>query len=132
MDYSFTDKVMIKELKSVIKMMEKSPNKKETPGEVAMDISSFYRVLEYYLCYQDYNAFIEKRMAKRNKKGSRTARENIEDLCDKDTFVEFGSMIVAAQRGRKSEKELIEQTPADGLITGIASVNGKWFDKENR
>jgi len=69
-------------------------------------------------------------IAKRHKKGGRTARENIEDLCDKDTFVEFGSMIVAAQRGRKSEKELIEQTPADGLITGIASINGKWFDKE--
>lgn len=69
-------------------------------------------------------------VAKRHKKGGRTARENIDDLCDKDSFVEFGSMIVAAQRGRKSEKELIEQTPADGLITGIASVNGKWFDKE--
>jgi acetyl-CoA carboxylase carboxyltransferase component len=69
-------------------------------------------------------------IAKRHKKGSRTARENIEDLCDKDTFVEFGSMIVAAQRGRKSEKELIAQTPADGLITGIAAVNGKWFGKE--
>ena len=69
MDYSFTDKVMIKELKSAIKMMEKSPDKNETPDEVAMDIASFYRVLEYYLCYQDYNVFIEKRLAKRNKKG---------------------------------------------------------------
>ena len=69
MKYNSLEKVMIKELKSVIKMMEKSPDKNETPDEVAMDISSFYRVLEYYLCYQDYNAFIEKRMAKRNKKG---------------------------------------------------------------
>ncbi len=70
-------------------------------------------------------------VAKRHKKGERTARENIEDLCDKDSFVEFGSMIVAAQRGRKTENELIEQTPADGLITGIASVNGKWFNTED-
>jgi acetyl-CoA carboxylase carboxyltransferase component len=69
-------------------------------------------------------------VAKRHKKGQRTARENIADLCDDNSFVEFGSMIVAAQRGRKSEEELIQQTPADGLITGIASVNGKWFDKE--
>ena len=69
-------------------------------------------------------------VAKRHKKGQRTARENIADLCDNDSFVEFGSMIVAAQRGRKTEEELIEQTPADGLITGIASVNGKWFGKE--
>lgn len=69
-------------------------------------------------------------VAKRHSKGLRTARENIADLCEENSFVEFGSMIVAAQRGRKTEQELIEQTPADGLITGIGSVNGKWFDEE--
>ena len=71
-----------------------------------------------------------KAVAKRHAKGLRTARENIADLCDEDSFVEYGSLTVAAQRGRKSEQELIEQTPADGLITGIASVNGAFFDKE--
>ncbi len=69
-------------------------------------------------------------VAKRHDKGLRTARENIADLCDKDSFVEYGSLIVAGQRGRRSEQELIEQTPADGLITGIASVNGTHFDEE--
>lgn len=67
---------------------------------------------------------------KRHAKGQRTARENIADLCDTDSFLEYGSLTVAAQRGRKSEMELIEQTPADGLITGIGSVNGKWFEEE--
>lgn len=68
---------------------------------------------------------------KRHKKGQRTARENITDLCDEGSFVEFGSLIVAAQRGRKSEQELMEQTPADGLITGIGSVNADLFNSED-
>ena len=65
---------------------------------------------------------------KRHRKGQRTARENITDLCDQDSFVEIGSLIVAAQRGRKSKQELIEQTPADGLISGISSINGHLFN----
>ncbi len=69
-------------------------------------------------------------VAKRHKKGQRTARENITDLCDKDTFIEYGSLLVAAQRGRKSMQELIEKTPADGLITGIGAINGQWFDEK--
>lgn len=67
---------------------------------------------------------------KRHDKGQRTARENIQDLCDYETFIEYGSLIVAAQRGRKTEEELIKQTPADGLITGIGSVNGGLFNEE--
>ena len=67
---------------------------------------------------------------KRHDKNQRTARENIADLCDDQTFTEYGALIVAGQRGRKSEQELIEQTPADGLITGIGSVNGTLFGME--
>lgn len=67
----------------------------------------------------------KKVISKRHQKGLRTARENIDDLCD--DFLEYGSLILAAQRGRKTEQELIEQTPADGLITGIGSINQKWF-----
>ncbi len=67
---------------------------------------------------------------KRHEKGARTAGENVEDLCDEGSFVEYGSLIVAAQRGRKTEEELIRQTPADGLITGIGSVNGDLFSPE--
>jgi acetyl-CoA carboxylase carboxyltransferase component len=62
-------------------------------------------------------------VAKRHGKGQRTARENIVDLVDVGSFVEYGSFGVAAQRARRSEEDLIANTPADGLITGIASIN---------
>ncbi len=67
---------------------------------------------------------------KRHQKGQRTARENIADLCDPDTFIEYGALAVAAQSSRRSHKELREQTPADGLITGIGSVNRDLFRSE--
>ena len=69
-------------------------------------------------------------IAKRNAKGMRSARINIADLCDENSFVEMASLIVAAQRGRRSLQTLKEQTPADGLIAGIGEVNGEFFDKE--
>ncbi len=57
----------------------------------------------------------------------RTARENIDDLCDPNTFVEYGPLTVAARRRRNTLEELIAQTPADGLIMGLASINGELF-----
>lgn len=68
---------------------------------------------------------------KRHAKGQRTARENIADLCEGRDFMEYGSLIVAAQRGRKPEQELIEKTPADGLITGLGKVNERYFGEED-
>lgn len=59
--------------------------------------------------------------------GGRTAREKVEALVDGDTFHEYGTFTIAAQRARRSMDELIERTPADGLVTGIASVNGDLF-----
>jgi acetyl/propionyl-CoA carboxylase alpha subunit/acetyl-CoA carboxylase carboxyltransferase component len=67
-------------------------------------------------------------VARRRKTGQRTARENVEDLCDPGTFVEYGPLVVAAQRRRRSVEELIQRTPADGLIAGIGSVNGALFE----
>ena len=64
---------------------------------------------------------------KRHKLGRRTARENLSDLIDPGTFTEYGALVIAAQRRRRPEQELIERTPADGLIGGIASVNGALF-----
>ena len=66
-------------------------------------------------------------VAKRHDKSCRTARENLADLCDPGTFVEYGQLAVAAQRGRRSLEELRNQTPADGIITGLAAINSKWF-----
>jgi acetyl-CoA carboxylase carboxyltransferase component len=62
-------------------------------------------------------------VAKRHAKGQRTARENIADLVDHGSFVEYGGFGVAAQRARRSEEDLIANTPADGLITGLATIN---------
>ncbi len=64
---------------------------------------------------------------RRHSKGQRTARENIEHLCDDGTFVEYGQLVLAAQRRRRSLDELIEKSPADGMITGVGSINGGLF-----
>ena len=70
-------------------------------------------------------------VARRHDKGRRTARENIDDLCDPESFTEYGGFAIAAQRRRRSVEELIERTPADGLIGGTARVNGDRFDDEH-
>ena len=69
-------------------------------------------------------------VAKRHALGMRTARENIADLCDEGSFLEYGALAVAAQRQRRSEEDLIANTPADGMVTGIGSVNGQLFGDE--
>jgi acetyl-CoA carboxylase carboxyltransferase component len=70
-------------------------------------------------------------VSKRHAKGQRTARENVADLIDDGSFIEFGSFAVAAQRSRRSEDDLIANTPADGLVTGIATINSELFGAQN-
>ncbi len=69
-------------------------------------------------------------VARRHRKNQRTARENIADLCDQDSFIEYGALAVAAQRQRRPVEDLIAKTPADGLITGIGTVNASRFGEE--
>ncbi|MBI3769210.1 MAG: biotin carboxylase [Deltaproteobacteria bacterium] len=64
-------------------------------------------------------------VARRRKTGQRTARENVADLCDPGTFVEYAPLVVAAQRQRRALDDLIKSTPADGLVAGIGRVNGE-------
>ena len=66
-------------------------------------------------------------VAKRHARGQRTARENVADLCDPGTFIEYSPLMIAAQRQRHSVDYLIEKTPADGLVAGIGQVNGDLF-----
>lgn len=68
-----------------------------------------------------------KAVARRRRLGQRTARENIDDLCDEGSFVEYGGLLLAAQRGRRSLDELIELSPADGTVTGTATINAGLF-----
>ena len=64
---------------------------------------------------------------KRHQKGYRTARENLADLCDPDSFIEYGQLAVAAQRQRTDIETLRSKTAADGIITGLATVNSDLF-----
>ena len=68
-------------------------------------------------------------VARRRAKGQRTARENVMDLCDDGSFVEYGPLVLAAQAARRSLDELIEKSPADGMIIGVGRVNGHLFDE---
>src|SRR5204862_2795012 len=67
---------------------------------------------------------------RRHEAGGRTARENIDDLVDEGSFVEYGRFAIAAQRGRRELQDLIERTPADGLIAGTARINSGLFGEE--
>ena len=69
-------------------------------------------------------------VARRRKTGQRTARENVADLVDNGSFIEYGAHAVAAQRQRLSEEELRVQSPADGLICGFGTVNRALFGEE--
>ena len=64
-------------------------------------------------------------VARRRKTNQRTARENIAQLVDEGSFVEYGSLAIAAQRRRRKVDDLIKSTPADGLIAGVATVNAR-------
>ncbi len=69
-------------------------------------------------------------IAKRHARGYRSARENLNDLCDNDSFLEYGQLAVAAQRRRRSFDDLKVNTAADGIITGLATINADLFDAE--
>jgi acetyl-CoA carboxylase carboxyltransferase component len=68
---------------------------------------------------------------RRHAAGGRTARENVADLVDPGSFVEYGRFAIAAQRSRRDVQDLIERTPADGLVAGIARVNGDLFGERS-
>ena len=61
---------------------------------------------------------------RRHAGGGRTARENIADLVDPGSFVEYGRYAIAAQRARRDIDDLIANTPGDGLLAGTARING--------
>jgi len=69
-------------------------------------------------------------VTKRHAQGQRTARENIADLCDAGSFIEYGALAIAAQRSRRTLDDLTRNTPADGMVTGIGSINGALFGED--
>ena len=69
-------------------------------------------------------------VAKRKEKNQRTARANVMDLCDDGSFIEYGALAIAAQRGRRKIEDLIARTPTDGMIAGVGAVNGSIFNED--
>lgn len=67
---------------------------------------------------------------RRRNTNQRTARENIAQLVDDGSFMEYGSLAIAAQRRRRKLDDLIKNTPADGLVMGVATVNAEKFGPE--
>lgn len=69
-------------------------------------------------------------VAKRHGRGHRTARENLADLCDPGTFLEYGEFAIAAQRPRRSMEDLVQNTSGDGILTGLGVVNGEQYGED--
>ncbi len=95
------------------------------PAEDAFDPAAIRPDLQHVL---DRHALLEdaarpQAVAKRHAQGGRTARENVADLVDPGSFVEYGGLALAAQRTRRSMAELLRMSPADGLIAGLGTVN---------
>ena len=67
---------------------------------------------------------VERRRARHR----RTARENVDDLLDAGSYIEYGPLVIAAQRRRRQLEDLIVNTPADGLIAGVGTVNSDRFE----
>ena len=70
-------------------------------------------------------------VARRRKTNQRTTHENLEQLLDPNSFIEYGALAIAAQRRRRALDDLIANTPADGLVTGIGTVNADHFGPES-
>ena len=94
------------------------------PGHIRADLAEALARNAALLDHQRPDA-----VARRRKTGQRTARENIADLCDDDSFVEYGGLALAAQRRRRTLDELMAMSPADGLVAGIGAVNGALFEE---
>jgi acetyl-CoA carboxylase carboxyltransferase component/biotin carboxyl carrier protein len=68
---------------------------------------------------------------RRRATGQRTARENINELIDEGSLIEYAPLVFAAQKARRSVSDLIERTPGDGMVAGLATVNAGQFGPQD-
>ena len=68
-------------------------------------------------------------VARRRKLGYRMPRENIDRLVDPGSFKEYWPLVVARQHQRNTLDALRTNTPGDGVVAGMASINGALFDE---
>jgi acetyl/propionyl-CoA carboxylase alpha subunit/acetyl-CoA carboxylase carboxyltransferase component len=121
---------------SLVKLEPVDADSVQARASEAVDLDTIrpdlQRVIDRHAFTLDANR--EKAVAKRHAQGGRTARENIADLCDLErdpgNFIEYGQLAIAAQTRRRSLEDLIANTPADGMVTGIGSVNAALFGAE--
>lgn len=99
----------------------------ETPTDTASDAlrADLAEVLERHRIGWDEAR--PEAVAQRHARHHRTARENLADLVDPGTYIEYGPLAIAAQRRRRELADLIAKTPGDGLVGGIGRVNGELF-----
>ncbi|MDN4163042.1 acyl-CoA carboxylase subunit beta [Nocardioides abyssi] len=64
-------------------------------------------------------------VARLHARGGRTARENLADVVDPGSLVEYGRYVTAAQEGRRDLDDLLDRTVADGIVGGLATVDGR-------
>ncbi|MFY0614470.1 MAG: carbamoyl-phosphate synthase large subunit [Hyphomicrobiaceae bacterium] len=108
------------------------------PGEDAGDLHETTEQVDLDFIRPDLAELLERRaatrdanrpdaVARRRRTNQRTTWENIDDLVEAGSFVEYGPLVVAAQRQRRTLDDLMKRSPADGLITGVGKVNGDLF-----
>jgi acetyl/propionyl-CoA carboxylase alpha subunit len=111
------------------------------PADVAVDRHESVGAIDLSTIRPDLQEMLDRRaygldenrpgaVEKRHGRGHRTARENLTQLVDEGTFVEYGRLMVAAQRRRRDFQDLLENTSGDGMVAGIGSVNGDLFDED--
>ncbi len=92
-------------------------------GEIREDLLELNRRRAYI--YDDARS---EKVERRHEKGQQTARENIEQLLDPESFREYGPLVTASSW--QKQEWLRQTTPTDGMIMGIGSVNGDRFSEE--
>ena len=95
------------------------------PNYIRPDLALTYERHAYVL---DENR--QEAVAKRYGRGYRMPRENITQLMDDGSFKEYWPLVVARQHRRHDMETLRKNTPADGLIAGIGTVNADLFGDE--
>ncbi len=105
-----------------------TPAQPEPPPDPATPRPELQRLLDRQALLAD--AARPEAIARRHAAGGRSVRENLADLLDAGSFTEYGAFAVAAQRSRRTLDDLQRNTPADGLVTGTASVNAAIFGAE--
>jgi acetyl/propionyl-CoA carboxylase alpha subunit/acetyl-CoA carboxylase carboxyltransferase component len=95
------------------------------PGAIRPDLQ---RVIDRHAFLLDENR--TQAVARRRASGGRMVRENLADLCDAGSFIEYGALAIAAQTRRRSLDDLVANTPADGMVAGIGTVNADAFGPE--